>query len=104
MYIVIVVKDVVMTDRHSIAEARRNLPSLVRAAESGTAIELTRHREPVAVLIGRKTFERLAAGRRRFTEAYDAFARATDLPTLAPNPDEVFGTVWDAAPGRDIEL
>lgn len=93
-----------MTDRYSIAEARRNLPTLVRTAESGTAIELTRHGESVAVLIGRKAFERLAAGQRRFIEAYDAFARETDLPTLALNPDEVFGTVRDAVPGRDVEL
>ena len=93
-----------MTDRYSIAEARRNLPTLVRTAESGTAVELTRHGEPVAVLVGQKAFERLAAGRRRFTEAYEAFERDTDLPTLALNPDEVFGTVRDVVPGRDVEL
>lgn len=93
-----------MTDRHSIAEARRNLPSLVRAAESGSAVELTRHGEPVAVLIGWKAFERLAAGRRRFTEAYAAFANDADLQALGLEPDEVFGTVRDMTPGRDIEL
>ena len=76
----------------------------MRTAESGTAIELTRHGESVAVLIGQKAFERLAAGRHRFTEAYEAFAREADLPALALNPDEVFGTVRDAAPGRDVEL
>ena len=31
-----------MTDKHSIAEARRNLPRLVREAERGMAVELTR--------------------------------------------------------------
>lgn len=93
-----------MTDRYSIAEARRNLPTLVRRAESGNAVELTRHGEPVAVLIGQKAFERLAAGRRRFTEAYEAFERAADLPTLALNPDAVFGAVRDAMPGRAVEL
>ena len=104
MYINMIIKDVAMTDRYSIAEARRNLPTLVRTAESGAAIELTRHGESVAVLIGRKEFERLAVGRRRFTEAYDAFERDTDLATLALNPDEVFGTVRDTVPGRDVEL
>ncbi len=84
-----------MTDRHSVAEARRNLPSLVRAAESGAAVELTRHGKSVAVLISWKAFEQLAAGRRRFTEAYAAFAKDADLQTLGLNPDEVFGTVRD---------
>ena len=93
-----------MTDRRSIAEARRNLPSLVRAAESGTAVELTRHGEPVAVLIGWKAFERLTAGRRRFSEAYAAFAKDADLQALGLEPDEVFGSVRDMTPGRDIEL
>lgn len=82
-----------MADRYSIAEARRNLPTLVRTAESDTAIELTRHGESVAVRIGWKAFERLAAGRRRFTEAYGTFERDADLPTLTLNPDAVFGTV-----------
>jgi len=45
--------------QHSIAEARNNLPSLVRAAESGKAVELTRRGKPVAVLIGRRQYERL---------------------------------------------
>ena len=93
-----------ISDRHSIAEARRNLPSLVRVAESGSAVELTRHGEPVAVLIGWKAFERLAVGRRRFTEAYAAFAKDADLQTLGLDPDEAFGTVRDMTPGRDIEL
>ncbi|MDZ7669890.1 MAG: type II toxin-antitoxin system prevent-host-death family antitoxin [Gammaproteobacteria bacterium] len=38
-----------MSDRHSIAEARSNLPRLVREAESGKAVELTRRGEAVAV-------------------------------------------------------
>ena len=104
VYITMGIRDVVMTDRHSIAEARRNLPTLVRSAESGIAVELTRHGEPVAVLIGRKAFERLAAGRRRFTEAYATFERDADLPTLGLDPDAVFGTVRDTMPGRDVEL
>lgn len=104
MYITRGMMETVMTDRRSIAEARRNLPTLVRVAESGTAVELTRHGEPVAVLIGWKAFERLVAGRRRSTEAYAAFAKDTDMQTLELDPDEVFGTVRAVTPGRDIEL
>jgi prevent-host-death family protein len=41
-----------VTERHSIAEARRNFLSLVHDAENGKAVEITRRGEPVAVLIG----------------------------------------------------
>ena len=42
-----------MGKRQSIAEARNNLPTLVREAESGKPVELSRRGESVAVLISR---------------------------------------------------
>jgi prevent-host-death family protein len=93
-----------MTDRHSIAEARRNLPSLVRDAENGRAVELTRRGEPVAVLIGLREFERLTSGRRGFGDAYREFATSVELDGLALDPDELFGDVRDEAPGREVRL
>ena len=38
--------------RTSIYEARNSLSSLIRQAESGNLVELTRHEKPVAVLLG----------------------------------------------------
>ena len=93
-----------MDEQHSIAEAREQLPRLVRDAEAGKAIELTRRGEAVAVLIGRQQYERLVARSRRFSEAWDAFAREVDLQGLAIDPDEVFAGVRDDAPGRDAGL
>ncbi len=93
-----------MTEKHSIAEARRNLPKLIRDAECGKTVELTRRGEPVAVLVGRRTFERLAAGRRGFADAYRDFAAVVDLSTLALDPDEVFGNTREKRPGRDVRL
>lgn len=72
----------------SIADARARLPELVREAESGKAIELTRRGEPVAVLIGRKQYDRLVSRRRRFSEAWNDFVREVDLAALNINPDE----------------
>ncbi len=89
--------------QHSIAEARSNLPKLVREAESGKPIELTRRGKGVAVLIGRKQYERLAARSRRFSEAWDDFAREVQLSDLEIDPNEVFG-VRDSRPGRDVGL
>ena len=93
-----------MTEKHSIAEARRNLPKLIREAERGKTVELTRRGDPVAVLVGRRAFERLAAGRRGFAEAYRDFKTTVDLVELALNPDELFASVRDTTPGRRVRL
>ena len=93
-----------MTDRHSIAEARRNLPTLIREAENGKAVELTRRGEPVAVLVGRRLFERLASNRRGFIETYCDFTNDFDLAELALDPDRLFEDVREETPGRDVQL
>jgi prevent-host-death family protein len=93
-----------MSERHSIADARHNLPKLVREAESGKAVELTRRGEGVAVLIGRREYQRLVSRSRSFAEAWDDFVRDVDLAELNIDPHEVFAGVRDSAPGRDAGL
>ena len=93
-----------MAKQHSIAEARSSLPSLVRAAESGKAVELTRRGEPVAVLIGRRQYERLIMKYRGFSEAYGVFTKEIDLEELAINPDELFAGARDDIHGREVDL
>ncbi|HVT05019.1 MAG TPA: type II toxin-antitoxin system Phd/YefM family antitoxin [Thermoanaerobaculia bacterium] len=93
-----------MSKRYSIAEARMKLPSLVREAESGKAVELTRRGESVAVLLGREQYERLSSRTRRFSEAWDDFSREVELAALEIDPDEVFGSTRDDSPGRDSGL
>jgi len=93
-----------MPKQRSIAEARSNLPQLVREAEGGDAIELTRRGESVAVLVGRKQYERLASGSRRFSEAWQEFTRHVDLKDLQLNPDQIFLGVREPSPGRDTGL
>ena len=93
-----------MTDRHSIAEARSNLPRLVREAERGKAVELTRRGEPVAVLIGRRQFERLTSNYRSFVEAYRDFSKEVDLAELGIDPDELFAGVREDTRGREVRL
>jgi len=90
--------------QHSIAEARMKLPRLVREAESGKAVELTRRGVGVAVLIGRKQYERLISRSRRFSEAWADFSREVALTELEIDPDEVFAGARDDAPGRDADL
>jgi len=93
-----------MNERHSIEEARRNLPRLIREAEHGKTVRLTRRGEPVAVLVGYRTFERIVTGRRSFVEAYDEFTKAVDLSDLAFDPAELLEGVRDPGTGRDIRL
>ena len=93
-----------MADRHSIAEARRNLPSLVREAENGKIVELTRRGETVAVLIGCREFERLSSQRRSFGDAYREFESSVEFAGLALDPDELFGEVREETAGREVWL
>ena len=88
----------------SIAEARRNLPSLIREAERGKAVELTRRGEPVAVLVGHRMFTRLSAGRRGFADAYREFVQRVDLAEVGLDPDALFDGVRASTPGRDVQL
>lgn len=93
-----------MNGKHSIADARANLPKLVRDAEAGKAVELTRRGEPVAVLVGRKEYDRLTSRKGSFAEAYAAFAREVDLGKLAIDPDGVFGNARAREGGREVSL
>ena len=91
-----------LSEKLSIAEARRNLPSLIREAEHGKAVELTRRGEPVAVLVGYRMFARLIAGRRTFADTYREFAQSVDLAEVGLDPDAVFNGVRASTPGRDV--
>jgi prevent-host-death family protein len=104
MYMFMYMKGSAMSDRHSIAQARSNLPRLVREAEQGKAVELTRRGEPVAVLIGCREFERLTGRYRSFDETYRAFREAVGLEGLAIDPEVVFAGARDPGPGREVGL
>ena len=93
-----------MNEKHSITEARRNLPRLVREAEHGKTVELTRRGKTFAVLVGHRKFERLAASRRSFAEAYREFKITVDLAKLNLDPDEIFADARDTAPGRQARF
>jgi prevent-host-death family protein len=93
-----------MTKRHSIAAARSNLAQLVREAEAGKIVELTRRGEGVAVLIGRRQYEQLTSRFRPFSEVWDEFTRNFPPGDIDVDPDEVFRDVRDKDPGRDFKL
>ena len=71
--------------------------------ESSSVLQANPHVQNIEVL-GIDLTKRIAANRRCFTEAYETFSREADLSALALDPNEVFGTVRDTIPGRDVEL
>ena len=93
-----------MAKQHSIAEARASLPRLIREAESGKTVALTRRGEPVAVLIGLRQFERLTSSSGGFSQAYKSFTREFDLRELAIDPEEVYAGLRGETRGREVDL
>ena len=93
-----------MSEQHSIADASRHLEELVRKAEQGEEVEITREGEAVAVLIGLPERERLnGRPRKTFADALAEFRRSADFEAIG-DPDEIWGDVRDPDPGRDVDL
>lgn len=59
--------------QYSIAEGRSDFPTLVKEAEAGFEVKLTRRGKPVAVLVSLGTWERLRGERPPFARAYRDF-------------------------------
>jgi len=93
-----------MARRYSIAEARARFPGVVREAEEGYPVEISRRGTPVAVLLSVEEYRRLAKRRTQFSDAYDRFRSSSALAELDIDPDEVFAGVREPSPGRDVEL
>ncbi len=64
-----------MDKTYSIAEARNDLSGVVREAEAGRPVTLSRRGKPVAVIVSASEFARLAPRRRALAAAIDAFRR-----------------------------
>ncbi len=90
-----------MTDRTvSIAEARANLPGLIREAEEGGAVQITRWGAPVAVLLSAARYQKLARGRPSFGVALDRFLEGIELDEVGLEEGELNG-LRDRRPGRE---
>ncbi|MHC4550638.1 MAG: type II toxin-antitoxin system Phd/YefM family antitoxin [Planctomycetota bacterium] len=88
--------------RFSISEARRELPTVVRLAEKGVVVELTRRGRPVAVLLSTRAYAGLTGGSASLWEAAQEFRRSFDLKEL--DIDDVYRDVRDRTPGRSSKL
>ena len=80
-----------MFKRVSIAEARDHLPALIRSAEQGEPVELTRRGKMVAALVSGSDYQRLTQGAPDLWAAIQKFRAEHDLSQL--DVDEVFADV-----------
>lgn len=92
-----------MRRRYSIAEARQNLAAIVHDVERGGSAEVTRRGEPVAVLVSVEDYQRMAAGRRSFWQAFREFRKTADLRSLGLD-DRFWGSLHDRSAGRKVPL
>jgi prevent-host-death family protein len=89
-----------MTDRSvSIAEARAKLSGLIREAEEGEAVQITRWGAPVAVLVSAARYQKLAHGRPPFGVALDTFLEGIELAKVGLEEGEFLG-LRERGPGR----
>lgn len=89
--------------RYSVAEVRQNFARLIRSAEGGKAIEITRHGEPVAVLLSAAEYLALTRERPRFVEVLKTVRERLGVERLGID-DEEFAALRDEAPGRKVSL
>lgn len=91
-----------MKTSYSIAEARDRFTAILRDVEKSPAVEITRHGEPVAVLLSWREYQRLTS-QKNFWEAYRSFREKFDLAGMAIEP-EIFTESRDRSLGREVSL
>ncbi len=101
MYILMYISNMPRT--YSVAEARRNLPSIVRDASEGRAVAITRRGVAVAVVVSPQDYRRLDSTRPSFRDAYAAWRARTGQVDLGVGPD-YFDGLRDRSPGRRVRL
>lgn len=86
----------------SISDAREHLPSLVRDAERGLTVTLTRRGEPVAVLVSTERYRAHAKSSIPWSRALEEFRNAVDLDEL--DIESVYDDVRDRSTGRVVQI
>lgn len=88
---------------YSVAEARQNFARLIRSAERGKAVEITRRGHPVAVLLSAAEYLALTDERPSFSEALHRLRADLHVEELGIG-DEEFGGLRGDSPGREVAL
>lgn len=90
---------------YSIAEANSKLAHIVREAEAGKPVELTRRGQPVAVVLSMHEYHRLSrvsTERLDWWEAYQQWRKSVDWDEF--DIGDILKDVRDKSPGRDFSF
>lgn len=99
MDIRIAISQIAMDKTYSIAEARNDLSNVVREAEAGRPVTISRRGRPVAVVVSAADYSRIADHRQTVAEVIDRFretyaAILDDAEWLAPRDRSPGRTPW----------
>ena len=92
-----------MARRMTAAQARRDWAKVLRSAERGTRVEVTRNGQPIAVVISIDAFHALEAAKKETLSDVIGRFRASVDPRDLEGPDP-WADVRDHSPGREIHL
>ncbi len=87
----------------SVAEARQHFARLIKRAEQGKAIEITRRGEPVAVLVSAAEYSAFTGERPSFVDATRLVRERLGVDALEIG-DADFEGLREQSPGRDVSL
>lgn len=92
-----------MTKKMTTAEARREWAKVIRLAEQGAVVQVTRNGQPVAAVVSIAAYREMAQRPAvTLSDVIGAFRARVD-PTDLAGPDPWEG-VRDREPGRDIDF
>ena|SRR2546427_6389077 len=92
-----------MTKEYTISEAKSQLTRLLREAEQGTRVRLTRRGKLVGVILGAREYARLEQASPSFNEAFKAFKKKQGIQGIEIDP-RYFAGLRDPSPGRNVKL
>lgn len=92
-----------MEAQYTIAEAKNKLPSIIHSVEKGRPVKLTRHGQPVAVLVSIADYERLNRKGEGYWSALKVFRILMEREDVRIS-DADFEGLRDSSHGREVEL
>ncbi len=84
-----------MQKQYSISVAKNKLPTIIHSVEDGSAVELTRHGKPVAVLVSFAQYQGLVNQKKDFWTALTSFKKGFPMIKVAWN-------IWLTLSGQKV--
>ncbi len=105
MYIYMYIMEIatMASTKVSVAEARQHFARLIKRAQQGKAIEITRRGEPVAVLVSAAEYSAITGNRPSFTDTTRQLRKRLGVDALDIG-DSDFEALREESPGRDVSL